>query len=112
MAGETMVAETMSLTERFARGDCVHNFVEKGVVAGPPDDGHSVLVAWRSGEMRFIDAGLLVRRDFEFGVDKVPDEDSSLREAVEQICQERATSPITRARLRHALAGVDWRKAK
>lgn len=36
----------------------------------------------------------------------------ALQRAVEEICQERATSPITRARLRHALAGVDWRKAK
>lgn len=36
----------------------------------------------------------------------------ALERSVEEICRERATSPITRARLRHALAGVDWRKAK
>jgi hypothetical protein len=35
-----------------------------------------------------------------------------LKAAVEEICQQRTTSPITRARLRHALAGVDWRKVK
>lgn len=35
-----------------------------------------------------------------------------LREGIEEICHQRATSPITRARLRHLLAGIDWRKAK
>jgi len=37
---------------------------------------------------------------------------AELERAVEEICRERATPPITRARLRHALAGVDWRKAR
>jgi hypothetical protein len=39
-------------------------------------------------------------------------ENARLRREVEEICQQRATSPITRSRLRHSLAGVDWRKAK
>jgi hypothetical protein len=35
-----------------------------------------------------------------------------LSTGVEEICQQRATSPLTRARLRHLTAGVNWRKAK
>lgn len=34
-----------------------------------------------------------------------------LRDDVEEICQQRATKALTRSRLRHALAGIDWRKA-
>lgn len=37
---------------------------------------------------------------------------SCLQRSIEEICQQRATSPITRMRLRLALAGVDWKKAK
>ncbi len=40
------------------------------------------------------------------------DEVERFRNGIEEICQQRATSPITRARLRHLEAGVDWRKAK
>lgn len=35
-----------------------------------------------------------------------------MKRSIEEVCQQRATSPITRARLRHALAGIDWRKVK
>lgn len=35
-----------------------------------------------------------------------------LKVGIEEICQHRGTPPITRARLRYLVAGVDWRKAK
>lgn len=37
--------------------------------------------------------------------------EAQLRVAIEEICQQRATKALTRSRLRHALAGIDWRKA-
>lgn len=38
-------------------------------------------------------------------------EAAKLPAAIEEICQQRATKALTRSRLRHALAGIDWRKA-
>jgi hypothetical protein len=36
----------------------------------------------------------------------------ALQNELEAICRSRQTSPLTRARIRHALKGIDWRKAK
>jgi hypothetical protein len=35
-----------------------------------------------------------------------------LMSGIEEICQHRATPPNVRARLRHMVAGVDWRKVR
>jgi hypothetical protein len=43
---------------------------------------------------------------------ELEEENERLRRQIEEVCKQRATSPITRARLRHVVAGVDWRKAK
>ncbi len=69
------------------------------------------LNSWLEGCRARGELGTSVRIDFEL-VKEALTEIKRLNNGIEEICHERATSPITRARLRHLTAGVDWRKAR
>lgn len=68
-----------------------------------PDVGMRCMATWlRSNGFR------IQADDAEFYAKQV----TKLKDDIEAIAQHRGTLPLTRARLRHAVAGVDWRKAK
>ena len=68
-----------------------------------PDVGMRCMATWlRSNGFR------IQADDAEFYAKQV----TKLKDDIASICLHRDTAPLTRSRLRHAMAGVDWRKAK